>query len=36
MQEVHKIDLDSLGCRMHTAEHDMHDRPDSMYELATK
>lgn len=36
MQEVHKIDLDSLICHMHTTGNDMHEQSVLTYELATK
>lgn len=36
MQEVHKMNLDSLICHMHTAANHMHEQPVLTYELATK
>lgn len=36
MQEVHKINLDSLICHMHTAGNHMHERTALTYKLAAK
>lgn len=36
MQEVHKMNLDSLICHMHTAGNHMHEHTALTYKLATK